>query len=131
MSSIAGIKNRSPVTYRSPPSLGGNGAPGLFGAQEIAVPTIVSVNNQLAEVTVNATAIVTIGTGITQITVKDETGSPTPTIPITSQAGLLLEDPNNLGTAGMLTTVVLKQPAGAITFRLNAAGTAYRVVAST
>ena len=103
---------------------------GGYGAQPITVPTIVSANNQMAEVTVNATAIVTIGTGVTQITVKDETGNPVPTIPITSQAGLLLEDPNNLGTP-TLTTVVLKQPAGAVTFRLNAAGTAYRVIAST
>jgi hypothetical protein len=109
---------------------GATGALGPFGAQTIAVPTTVSANNQLAEVTVNATAVVTIGTGVQQITVKDETGSATPTIPITSQAGLLIEDPNNLGTP-TLTTVVLKVPAGAVTFRLNAAGTAYRVISST
>jgi hypothetical protein len=83
------------------------------------------------EVTVSGTATTEVGTGINSITVKDNTGSSTPTIPVTSQTGSVnFEDPNNLGnSASYATTVYIKTPGGAVTWRFN--GTMFKVVAST
>ena len=108
---------------------GPQGPPGGFGpSQSVSTPTTITANGAFVEVTASA-ELVTIGTGLTVITVKDETGSPTPSIPVNSQAGLTLEDPNHLGS--LVSTAVITTPNGAVTWRLNAAGTSYRISDST
>ena len=111
----------------------GSSSPATFGFpyQEIATSAVVPLENTFAEVTTNATAIVTIGAGLHCITVKDATPiTGVVTIPITAASGALLEDPNNLNTPGdYAATVYLKEVGGAVTFRWN--GTMYKVAAST
>lgn len=94
--------------------------------QTITGNTTVTKENTLATVTANG-AIVTIGSGLMTITIKDKTGSLTPTIGVESQSGATLEDPNNLGTYAA--DVFLKTANGAVQFRFN--GTSYEVVSST
>jgi hypothetical protein len=129
LSGSFGLFSYSPLSglYSAVTSTGGTG--GASPAISVAIPTVVTSDNTLVEVTASA-QLITIGTGIRSITVKDETGSNTPSIPVASQAGLFMEDPNNLGNIAS-TEVVMRQANGAVTWRINAAGTAYRVVSST
>ena len=140
MSFIAGIKNKSPVTYDQPrfgvtgPSVTGPTGPtgpagSAFPFHSTAINYTTTAENMLVDVTANA-VVVTIGTGFNAVTVKDRTGSPTPTIGIEAQSGAELEDPNNLGNASdFATEVFLKQPGGGVSFRFN--GTIYEVISST
>lgn len=156
MSGIAGIKNRSPLPYDLPRIPGGTGPSGPVGpsgpsgpsgpvgssgpsgpsgppgpvgpSESTAIPLLVTANDAFIEVTASAQQI-TIGTGVTEITIKDETGSPTPSIPVNSQAGLTLEEPNNLGM--LAAQVVMTTANGAVTWRINAAGTSFRIAGST
>ena len=101
-----------------------------FGYKVTAVDYVTVSENEFVEVTANG-VVVTIGGPFNAVTVKDGTGSPTPTIPIVySLLGRNLEDPNNLGNASLYAaTVYLKTPGGAVSFRYN--GTIYAVSGTT
>ena len=109
--------------------VGGGSSSGTFGYHTTAINYTTVSENELVNVTAGGVTV-TIGTGFNAVTVKDRTGSPTPTIGIAAQSGADLEDPNNLGNAAdFATTVYLKQPGGAVSFRYD--GTIYEVVGTT
>ena len=109
--------------------VGGGSSSGSFGYHTTAVNYTTTSENELVNVTANA-VVVTIGTGFNTATVKDRTGSPTPTIGIAAQSGANLEDPNNIGNpTDFATTVYLKTPGGAVSFRFD--GVIYDVTGTT
>ena len=110
------------------PNSGGGGADDSFqNIATVSAPTTINTENTLVSVTTNATATVTIGTKVYAITVKDRTGSNTPTLPVNAASGALLEDPTDLGS--FAASVNIETPNQAVSWRYN--GTVYEIVSST
>ena len=93
--------------------------------QTFAANGSVAQENTLASVTVNA-VVVTLPSGFRVCTVRDRTGSPTPSIVFTAADGQV-ESPNALGTFGA--TGIITTPNGAVTWRWN--GTVYEIISTT
>ena len=117
-----------------PGPTGPTGATGPAGAALGAVLiTAVSApaptENMLVEVTTPNGVVITIGAGVSQVTIKDKSGSANPIIGVTAANGATLEDPNNIGvTADYAATVYVKGQGSAVTFRFD--GINYQVVSS-
>jgi hypothetical protein len=103
MSSIAGIKNRSPSTYESSPRASGGGGSGetttivTHATGAYAVP---ANNNAMVDTRTGSIGLITLGTGplgsIFEVSDYGEICS-TNNITVAPSAGLALEDPNSPG----------------------------------